>query len=294
VKFTPPGGSITVSLQPAGENAVICVEDTGSGISESDQAMIFQRFYRAQAADTNHVSGAGIGLALVAEAARACGGSVDVTSRPGHGTCFWVTLPARRPAPGEMIRPARVDLDRQRLDLEALQSDRESLDNPDPAPGPPVSATAGSRGSVLVVEDNADLRQYLAQSLAPHWRVEQAVDGVRGFALAREKSPDLIITDLMMPNADGFEMLARLREDIETSHIPVLFLTARQDNSTRLKAFTLSADAFLSKPFELDELKIRLEQMLSQRERIRAHLVGQIGRAPEPRDEPGHQITYGI
>ena len=284
VKFTPPHGRIKVSLQPAGENAVICVEDTGPGISESDQAMIFKRFYRARAADANHVSGAGIGLALVAEAARACGGSIDVTSRPGHGTCFWVSLPARRPAPGEMVRPARVDLDRQRLDLEALKPERDSPDSAEPGPGAMVAPEV--RGTVLVVEDNADLRTYLAQSLAPEWHVEQAVDGIEGFATARETAPDIIVTDLMMPNADGFEMLARLREDIETSHIPVLFLTARQDHETRIKAFTLSADAFLSKPFEIVELRTRLEQMLAQRERVRTHILAHIGQRLEPREKP--------
>jgi len=284
VKFTPPDGRIKVSLQPAGKNAVICVEDTGPGISEADQAMIFKRFYRARAADANHISGAGIGLALVAEAARACGGSVDVTSRPGHGTCFWVSLPARRPEPGEMVRPARVDLDRQRLDLEALRPEQDSLEIPEPESGP--IAPGEVLGTVLVVEDNADLRAYLAQSLAPEWRVEQAVDGIRGFAAARELSPDVIVTDLMMPNADGFEMLARLRDNIETSHIPVLFLTARRDNATRIKAFTLSADAFLSKPFELEELKARLLQMMAQRERVRAHLMEHIGRPMKPADEP--------
>ena len=284
VKFTPPDGQIKVSLQPAGEGAVICVEDTGPGISEADQAMVFKRFYRARAADANHVSGAGIGLALVAEAARACGGGVDVTSKPGHGTCFWVSLPARRPEPGEMVRPARVDLDRQRLDLEALKPGRDSLENTTPDAST-VSSEEG-RGTVLVVEDNADLRAFLAQSLAPDWHVEQAGDGIRGFAAAREISPDVIVTDLMMPNADGFEMLARLREHIETCHIPVLFLTARQDNATRIKAFTLSADAFLSKPFELEELKARLAQMLTQRERIRAHVMDRLGRPSAPNDKP--------
>jgi len=290
VKFTPPDGRIKVSLQPAGESAVICVEDTGPGISESDQAMIFKRFFRARAADDNHVAGAGIGLALVAEAARACGGSVDVTSKPGHGTCFWISLPARRPAPGEMIRPARVDLDRQRLDLESLQPDQDSLDIVEPVAGAAVSREAG--GTILVVEDNADLRTYLAQSLASEWRVTEAVDGIRGFAAAKKVSPDVIVTDLMMPNADGFEMLARLREDIETSHIPVLFLTARQDSATRIKAFTLSADAFLAKPFEIDELKARLEQMMAQRERIRAHLLAQAGHSPVP-DHRGRNRDSG-
>lgn len=285
VKFTPPDGRIKVSLQPAAENAVICVEDTGPGISESDQAMIFKRFYRARAADDNHVSGAGIGLALVAEAARACGGSVDVTSKPGHGTCFWVSLPARRPAPGEIVRPARVDLDRQRLDLAALQPGWDSPEVPEPTAG--AVATREGRGTILVVEDNADLRTYLAEALAPEWRVEQAVDGIRGLAAAREISPDVIVTDLMMPNVDGFQMLARLRENIETSHIPVLFLTARQDKATRIKAFSLSADAFLSKPFELKELKARLKQMMAQRERVRAHLMAQIGQPLEPDLEAG-------
>jgi len=260
------------------------VEDTGPGISEADQAMIFKRFYRARAADANHISGVGIGLALVAEAARTCGGSVDVTSKPGHGTCFWISLPARRPAPGEMVRPARLDLDRQRLDLEALTPGQDSLEPFKAEPG--AIAPEDIHGTILVVEDNADLRAYLAQTLAPDWHVEQAVDGIRGFAAAREIFPDIIVTDLMMPDADGFEMLARLRENIETCHIPVLFLTARQDNTTRIKAFTLSADGFLSKPFEIEELKARLAQMMAQRERFRAHLMEHLGAPLKPGEEP--------
>lgn len=277
VKFTPPGGDIKLSLQPAGENVIICVEDSGPGISESDQAMIFERFYRVRTADTHHVAGAGIGLALVAEAVRACNGNVQVTSRLGHGTSFRVTLPAQRPASEDVVRRPQFNQDGKWLDLIAPQADRNELDEPEPDPATAPAHNA-RRGVVLVVEDNADLRKYLARSLTPQWHVVQAVDGNRGYQRARESSPDVIVTDLMMPNADGFEMLARLRQDVETSHVPVMFLTARQDHETRLKAFTLSADAFLSKPFDPAELKARLEQIMIQRERIQAHLRAQFNR----------------
>ena len=268
IKFTPPGGRVTVSLQPSGNEAELAVADTGPGIADADRERIFERFYRAESAESDRTVGAGIGLALVFESARAVGGRLHVDSEPGQGSRFSVSLPAARPAPGRLRRPPDTDADRRKLDVATLMASAP----PEAATSPLADTdteTEAAAETLLVVEDNADLREYLADALSDRWRVLLAADGRAGLELAREALPDLIVSDLMMPDVDGFEMLSGLRTNIDTSHIPVLLLTARQDEDTRLKAFTLSADGFLAKPFRIEELRARLAQMMRQRERVR-------------------------
>ncbi|MGB0514924.1 MAG: response regulator, partial [Wenzhouxiangellaceae bacterium] len=214
----------------------------------------------------------------VYEAARAAGGRVNVTGAPGQGARFQVWLPAERPPARVPILPVPVDPERQQLDLDDL---RPGGDADDPAHKTRSTidrhdreSPEQKRGELLVVEDNADLREYLMELLSPDWSVSTAAGGDEGYAAAARHLPDLIISDLMMPAGDGFDLLARLRDDPDTCHIPVLFLTARQDSRTRLRAYALKADAFLSKPFDAEELRARLEQMLSQRERLQAWLRG--------------------
>jgi len=288
VKFTPAGGRITVGLEPTRRGVGLSVRDTGPGIPESEQERIFERFYRAGSDRSEHQPGAGVGLALVFEAARAAGGDVRVDSRPGHGACFTVTLPAEPDAGSSQAAPP--DRQRQILDLEMLDPRSHEAPRSEPSKAPPSQA-----GTVLVVEDSADLRRYLVDELSAHWRVIEAADGEAGIASAIEHDCDLIVSDLMMPGVDGFEMLERLRSDIRTSHIPVLFLTARQDDETRLRAFTLSADGFLPKPFDPDELRARLDQMIRQRERLRNHIhrTHAAGPSGRDRDTPGPKPHEG-
>ncbi|MGK7296883.1 MAG: ATP-binding protein [Candidatus Wenzhouxiangella sp. M2_3B_020] len=276
IKFTPAGGRVTVSLEPSGNEAELAVADTGPGIAQADQERIFERFYRAESAENDRTVGAGIGLALVFESARAAGGRLHLDSAPGRGSRFSVTLPAERPIPGSLQRPPETDAERRELDVATLLTTTPA----DTAPSHRAEAASPAE-SLLVVEDNPDLREYLANALSDRWHVVLAADGREGLERARELQPDLIVSDLMMPHVDGFEMLSALRTNIDTSHIPVLMLTARQDEDTRLKAFTLSADGFLAKPFRIDELKARLAQMILQRERTQAWARGQ--RTAEPR-----------
>lgn len=279
IKFTPAGGRVTVSLEPSGNDAELAVTDTGPGIAQADQERIFERFYRAESAETDHTVGAGIGLALAFESARAAGGRLNLDSAPGRGSRFSVTLPAERPAAGSLQRPPDTDVERQELDVATLLATTPA----DTARSRRADTTSTAE-TLLVVEDNPDLRQYLADALSDRWHVVLAADGREGLEQAREVQPDLIVSDLMMPHVDGFEMLTALRTNIDTSHIPVLMLTARQDDDTRLKAFTLSADGFLAKPFRIDELKARLAQMIVQRERVQAWARGQRTDAPRPGD----------
>lgn len=316
IKFTPSGGRVRITIAPALEpepgafvdsirhageagdderddekradrsrlpaaGVMLEVSDTGPGIADEERERVFQRFYRTG----EQSGGAGIGLALVYEAARASGGKVNVSSPPGEGARFQVWLPAERPPVRTPMKPVPIDPERQQLDLDDLRPGTDSEPKLTPPPPDTDLASSDARGEVLVVEDNADLRQYLVELLSPDWSVQTADGGDAGYTIAARCLPDLIISDLMMPAGDGFELLARLREDPDTCHIPVLFLTARQDSQTRLRAYALKADAFLSKPFDAEELRTRLEQMLSQRQRMQAWLRGRGetgGHASEP------------
>ena len=280
LKFTPSGGQVRVELAADGEEARLSVADSGRGIPESELETIFERFYRIPAAELDEVAGVGIGLALVKEAARANGGRVSVISRTGEGSCFMVFLPAWRDqhAAGPVV--LLTDRDRAR-EIEALKPLKpEQQGRYEPQPGAP-------RPTVLVVEDNTDMRAHLFDLLAPRWRVLEAADGRTGLALARSDLPDVIVSDVMMPGMSGLELLEALRSDIRTSHIPVMLLTARQDHETRVRAFSLQADDFLPKPFDDDEFCVRLTAMMATRRRLREQLRNELaGGQRRPEHDP--------
>jgi len=292
VKYTPAGGYVHVEMSGIAGGVDIEVHDIGPGIPEAERKRIFERFYRTESAETDRSDGAGIGLAVVREAAAAIGARLRLDSTPGHGSTFSVWLPAEAavdrgdPPPRESNLKYHywLDAERERPTLVEQPAGRASDPRPDRAAKP----------TLLIVEDNEDLRQWLARALAPAWNVIQAGNGGEGLEQARRHAPRVIVSDLMMPVLDGFEMLKALREDPETSHIPILMLTARHDDQARLEAFRLSADAFLGKPFDLEELKLRLGQMLQSRERLKRHLGQLLGTADatggagdQPTDEPG-------
>ncbi len=246
------------------QRARIVVSDTGPGIDPAEQSSIFERFYRAPGPGSDSSAGAGIGLALVYEAARVSGGTVNLVSEPGKGSTFIVELPAWRDENAAAGVERLTDSEPHRLALAETERSDDAPFKPEPAHG-----SVGSLGTVLVVEDNADLRAYLVAVLSGRWQVIEATNGYEGLNLAQRRQPDLIVSDIMMPKLDGLEMLRSLRGDIETSHIPVLLLTARQDAETRLFGLALSADDYLTKPFDPAELGLRLERMLDIRERQR-------------------------
>jgi signal transduction histidine kinase/CheY-like chemotaxis protein/ligand-binding sensor domain-containing protein len=269
IKFSSPGGRVHVRLSGSGSQVQLAVSDSGPGIAPEEQKLIFERFQRAESALRSGVDGAGIGLALVREAALALGGDVILESAPGQGSTFVVKLPAAEGQAAES-HPSLVSMESLQLDAALLEPSDETN-----APGLSPPADPGPLGTVLVVEDNAELRKHLAEMLGGQWKVLTAADGEAGLRQARRHGPDLIVSDIMMPGMDGFQMLRLLRQDMQTSHIPLLLLTARQDSETRLRGLSLSADDFLSKPFDARELLIRLRRMHNNRERLRRRLAGQ-------------------
>lgn len=275
LKFTPAGGQVRVELRGGESGIDLEVADSGPGMPDSELATIFERFYRVPASENDAVDGAGIGLALVREAAMANGGRVRVDSKLGRGSRFTVSLPAWRDthAAGPMVLLAQGERTRE---IESLM----------PIDGIPRAQSANDSGAArpraLVVEDNPDMRNYLTDLLAPNWNVQQAADGKQGLEQARAFQPDVIVSDIMMPGFDGFELLARLRQDLATSHIPVMLLTARRDQNTRVRSFSLAADDFLAKPFDAREFCARLSAMMQRRQRLREALRAELADGGQP------------
>ncbi|OAB60644.1 hypothetical protein AY599_09330 [Leptolyngbya valderiana BDU 20041] len=271
LKYSPRDAEVNVSLSAVDEGLALTVSDTGPGIHPSEQEAIFERFHRAQDARASGQDGAGIGLALVRETVEALGGSIELDSEPGQGSTFRVILPGEK-LPELVVHAPAVDakaLDREVAQLSMLPST--------PPPLPTQSEDAAEL--LLLVEDQAEIRTHLAGVLAEDWRVIEAADGQQGLERARQDQPDVIISDVMMPGMDGFQMLARLRDDLATSHIPVMLLTARHDRDSRMKGLMLSADDFMGKPFDVQELKVRLRRMRDNRKRLQRFLLD--GGAPE-------------
>ncbi len=290
IKYTPAGGSITVSLRRKGDEAVLSVADTGIGIAEADLVRVFELFERGAVTG----QGTGIGLTVVRELVDAHEGSIGIDSAPGVGTTVTVRLPALNATLGAEHSPPHALNVNVETFLTAAQSE----------PGPLLSAPTsddvddpsgtgdeiGGRPEVLVVDDNDDMRCYVVELLAAQYRCVQAADGEAGLALAFERVPDAIVCDVMMPGLDGFELLKRLRADDRTSHVPIVMLTARGDEASRLQGLDERADDYLAKPFNADELRLRLRNLLElgelRAERVRRHVlerpVESALRAPPP------------
>ncbi|MBF9236813.1 substrate-binding domain-containing protein [Hymenobacter sp. BT683] len=261
LKFTPERGQITVSIQPlpAEGQVRISVEDTGRGISEQDRAHIFEWFYQGQ---QGVAKGSGMGLALSMGLVRLHQGELTFTSTPGQGSIFTVTLPRELPASmrsTEAPAPA-LALAEEELDLSVAEET-------------PAARRAGkdNKALVLVIEDNAEVNAFLAQKLRPHFQVQTATDGATGLRLAADTIPDLIVCDVMLPEVTGLEVVARLKGDWRTSHIPVVLLTARSAPEQQVEGVQAGADLYLTKPFNPTFLLENLRTLLGNRDRQREH-----------------------
>jgi PAS domain S-box-containing protein len=263
-KFTFEG-EIRVELRWRGDYVDLHVADTGIGIAEADLPRMFERFHRVRHARARTHEGTGIGLALVQELARLHGGTVDVTSQEGRGTTFAVSirtgtahLPAERLSTGRQLAPTTTGATPYVEEaLRWLPEDRQwTSSNADAAA--PVSLARGSgpdsAARVLIADDNADMREYLARILSAHYTVEVVHDGGAALERLRANPPDLIVSDVMMPTLDGFELLAAVRSDPRTRLTPVVLLSARAGEEARIEGLRAGADDYLVKPFSAREL----------------------------------------
>ncbi|MEL7532852.1 MAG: ATP-binding protein [Bacteroidota bacterium] len=250
IKFTPAGGEVLLSIRPESDQLHILVKDTGLGISEEDLPHIFERFYQADDSITRSGAGTGIGLALSHELIELMGGSISVNSELGQGAEFQLSLPVQNEA-------------------ETLADQVFDWDTTEAATFLPIASKQEDLPRLLLIEDNPDVLNYLSACLEADYQIEVAPNGIIGIEKALEMVPDLIISDVMMPGKDGFEVCASLKADLRTSHIPIMLLTAKADQDSKLTGFRQGADAYLPKPFLEEELLLRMQNMLSLRDAFR-------------------------
>lgn len=258
IKFTPKGGRVSLSVGAAGAEAEVRVTDDGIGIAERDLPVIFERFRQADGSSQRRFSGVGIGLSLARELAEQHGGSLTVKSQLGAGSTFTLRLPARTAPESDTTAATRgLEVAPDVLAAQLREADRfVTVAGEEVTPEPPRAAPRNAT-TVLVIDDEPDMRRYLAGILADQYRVLKARDGAEGLALARREKPELVLVDLMMPVMNGWEVCAALKREAEGAP-KVVVITARTDEMAKIAALKQGADDFLSKPFSTLEVRTRL------------------------------------
>ncbi len=255
-KYTPRNGRIALECLIQDDALVFSVADTGQGISAEDLSNIFDRFYQV---DRVHPNGSGIGLSLAKAFVELHDGSIEVESTLGQGSVFTVRIPVRHTDADAASEPVSV-ITEEEINAE-LADTAEVVNNP-------VNDDS-DRPLLLVIDDNEDIRSLIRQLLSDTYRIIEARNGKDGIRLASKYVPDLIICDVMMPVMDGLECCRRLKQEVTTSHIPVLMLTACIMDEQRIQGYESGADGYLSKPFNVTMLRMRCENLIENRKRIR-------------------------
>jgi len=268
LKFTDKGGAVTLKLEvekvekSSKVNFNLHVSDTGVGIETSELPRIFDRFYQ-----TEHIrGGSGIGLSLTRELVERMGGKISVTSIPGSGSTFQIDLPCEL-SKNHPVQPA--------------ETTHTKIVAPQPGPVPPTlppeSRPLASAPLILLIEDDTDLRHFLRASLPPEYRIAEAADGAEGIQMALELIPDLVISDLAMPHKNGYEVTETLKNDLSTSHIPLILLTAKTGLESKIQGLRQGADVYLTKPFRSDELVAYIDSLLASRQRMQDYFSQAVG-----------------
>lgn len=280
-KFTPDGGTIEVKVKPSsfpplvkgelkGGSVEISVTDTGVGIPKEKLRKIFDRFYQVDGSHTREQEGTGIGLSLTKELIELHKGKIEVESEEGKGSTFTVSIPLgtahlnpeeifEKDNEQEYVKEKRKPnfddyIGREvehKTDIDVLEKDTLPL--------------------LLIVEDNPDVRNYIKDNLNSGYRIMEALDGEDGWNKSINNLPDLIVSDVMMPKMDGFELCKRIKTDERTSHIPVILLTAKAAKQDKIEGYEIGADEYLMKPFEPDELRVRIKNLINQRIKLHEH-----------------------
>jgi signal transduction histidine kinase len=268
LKFTPAGGRVSLLAEKAGEHYALKVGDTGTGISEQNLRNVFSRFWQADDSSRRKFQGVGIGLALVKELTEVQGGTVSVESKEGQGTTFSVRLPYVKAEPAETAAPTTVDangtvtsdewlsgLYRRAELFPAMTPVQESVRAVE-------TVREGNLPRALVADDEPDMLRFLKSQLSSHYQVLEAVDGQQAIEKASQFLPDVILLDMMMPEKDGLQACKELRARTSTQSIPIILLTARADEQTKLAALSAGASDFLPKPFSTTELHVRVKNLV--------------------------------
>lgn len=251
-KFTPEGGTVTIRLEEHAGYVILSVEDNGKGILPQNLSAVFDQFFTA-----DQVTGTGIGLHLTREFVSMHKGSIHVESEPGKRTVFFVELPKGKSHFDETctFAPSVTELSSGVANLDTSEMDEI------------VNRTYDY--TILVVEDDPDINAYLQKELKPNFRILAAGNGAAAVDILAKENVSLVISDVMMPEMNGYELCKRIKSDIAFSHIPVILLTALSDDKQRMYGIASGADEFIQKPFHIEELKLRIVRLLEERARLR-------------------------
>ena len=280
-KFTPSGGTVVLQVDRE-RNPVdhrdwirLQVSDTGKGIPDHEQADIFSPFYQTKLSAQDGQIGTGLGLSLVKELTKLCGGSMELMSKENQGTRISVLLPSDK-------KSFTCDqLGNNVIENKTSLNINDYPKNPDDQ----IHNVGIASETVLIVEDNGDMRDYITSVLKNEFAVITARNGREGIELARQHVPSIVVSDLMMPVADGTELTTAIKNDLRTSHIPVILLTAKNESESKIQGLRTGADEYLTKPFTAEELKIRLRNLIGQQKRMAARFHGRFTILPSPSPE---------
>jgi DNA-binding response OmpR family regulator len=289
IKVTPKGGTINIDLfsndklynlplvdkEKPVKAIEIVISDTGKGLNEEEIDKIFERFYQAENQNKTYIGGTGIGLEVVKSFVYLHKGDIKVESKVGSGTSFKILLPVGK---DHFTENQIIYKTEQENDVK----DKFLLITPDQTEVQSTDNTAYNiTKTILIVEDNVELIDYLRNELSFEYKVFVASNGKEGIKIAKEILPDAIITDVVMPEMDGFELCKILKTDASTSHIPLLMLTARTTIENRIEGIENGADAYMVKPFDLKLLKLRVSQLITSRQLIFDKYFGAISGVDE-------------
>ncbi len=273
LKFTEENGHVNIEIRLNSSEFVFQISDTGVGIPSTAANQIFDRFYQVDGSSTRRQEGTGIGLALCKELVELMGGNISATPNKNQGTIFSFTLPLIQNATTPLYVPAHNNVETDNLNTNELHL--------------PQKTTSHGDLEILVIEDNDDLRQYMQHMLQSTYKVSVATNGEEGIKLAIENIPDIVITDVMMPVKDGFDVCKELKSNQITCHIPVIMLTAKTSLQSKLEGLEVGADVYLTKPFNQDELFLRIEKMVELRHTLRDFFLKAHSEIPENNEKSG-------
>lgn len=269
IKFTRNGGSVNVNISLNDNCTEIAVSDTGIGIPKDQLNKIFDRFYQVDSSLSKEYEGTGIGLSLTKELVELHKGKIFVESEEGKGSVFRIVLLSGK----DHLLRTEIFEENNNLDdtisrnfekdgyFEYYQSNKNNIET--------KSIEKGNKSLILIVEDNYEVRKYISKPFNQHYKIIEAADGEEGLRKSFEKMPDLIISDIMMPKLDGIEFCRRIKANWETSHIPIILLTAKVSGKDKIEGLETGADDYLTKPFDSKELFIRVKNLLEQRIRLK-------------------------
>jgi DNA-binding response OmpR family regulator/two-component sensor histidine kinase len=270
LKFTKPGGVISIHAEEeiigGKKNLKLIVSDTGIGISQNEKNKIFDRFYKAKNSQSLNKEGTGIGLSIVRELVEMHHGKIEVETNLGSGASFTVIIPSGKES---YSHDELVVFDNLNYSVSESEN-HEDLETIRQNDGKKQYNLLG----ILIVEDNPELLEYLVGHFEKRCRVYTAADGSQGLKLAKNNNPDLIITDVQMPNMDGYEFCQKLRRNFDTSHIPIVMLTANTTIEQQIVGLSTGADVYLTKPFDVELLDAQVYSLLENRKMLRNKFLG--------------------